>query len=245
MGDLLRLSKPLQRHRARILSPRSLATSPDIRGASTTPGATAIARICLARASASQALVTVSTLPAPARSPTSKGKSLALVGPALLTRWVGPDDLYSASMAAAIAFGWMTSTPRWVGGGKPSLASPHAPGQRRLHRDPICRGEVQPLRPAVQLRGRCRLRRPLPAIAAPARTPDRQRSRTHRPFHLSPSPAFPPPGHSIVVFGLVLGDLLVGQRHVEKLVGHPADVLVYDCLGSPYRVRRLGCQTIG
>lgn len=210
MGDLLRLRKPLQRHRARILSPRSLATSPDIRGVSTTPDATAFARICVARASASQALVTVSTLPAPARSPTSKGKSLALVGPALLTRWAGPDDLYSASMAVATAFGWMTSTPRWVGGGKPSPASPHAPGQRRL-----------------------------------ARPPDRRRSRTHLPFHLSPSPAFPPAGDSIVVFGLVLGDLLVGQRHVEKLVGHPADVLVYDCLGSPHRVRRLGCQTTG
>jgi len=210
LGDLLRLRKPLQRHRARILSPRSLATSPDIRGVSTTPDATAFARICVARASASQALVTVSTLPAPARSPTSKGKSLALVGPALLTRWAGPDDLYLASMAAATAFGWMTSTPRWVGGGKPSPASPHAPGQRRL-----------------------------------ARPPDRRRSRTHLPFHLSPSPAFPPAGDSIVVFGLVLGDLLVGQRHVEKLVGHPADVLVYDCLGSPHRVRRLGCQTTG
>jgi len=218
LGDLLRLSKPLQRHRARILSPRSLAASPDIRGVSTMPGATAFARTCPARASASQALVTVSTLPAPARSSTSKGRSLALVGPALLTRWAGPDDLYSASMAVATAFGWMTSTPRWVEGGKPSPASPHAPGQRRLHRDPICKGEVQPLR---------------------------RRSRTHLPFHLSLSPAFPPPGHSIVVFGLVLGDLLVGQRHIEKLVGHPADVLVYDCLGSPHRVRRLGCQTTG
>jgi hypothetical protein len=51
---------------------------------------------------------------------------------------------------------------------------------------------------------------------------------TPLPHHLSPSPAFPPPGHSIVVLGLVLGDLLVGQRHIEKLVGHPADVLVYD-----------------
>ncbi len=211
MGDLLRLSKPLQRHRARILSPRSLATSPDIRSVSATPGATAFARICPARASASQALVTVSTLPATARSPTSKGKSLALVGPALLTRW--------------------------------APASPHAPGQRRLHRDPKCKGEVQPLRLAVQLRGRCRVRCPLPAIVAPARTPDRRRSRTHLPFHLSPGAAFPPPGHSIVVFGLVLGDFLVGQRHVEKLVGHPADVLVYDCLGSPHRVRWLGCQT--
>src|SRR5580692_12526146 len=65
------------------------------------------------------------------------------------------------------------------------------------------------------------------------------------PYHLSPSPAFPPPGHGIVVLGLVLGDLLVGQRHVEKLVGHPADVLVYDRLGSPHRVVRLGPQTTG
>lgn len=84
------------------------------------------------------------------------------------------------------------------------------------------------VRGSVQLRARCRLRRPLPAIAALARTPDRQRLQTPVPFHLSPSPAFPPPGYGFVVLGLVLGDLLVGQRHVENLVGHPADVLVYD-----------------
>jgi hypothetical protein len=48
--------------------------------------ATLTTLICPDRPSVSQALVTVSTLPAPARRLTSKGRSLALAGPALLTR---------------------------------------------------------------------------------------------------------------------------------------------------------------